>query len=153
KRARQALVVCVGFSIIFLAFVAFTPLGDSLQKYESAGAGSTLSGRTNLWSVVWPEIVHHPIVGHGYRSSRFISQEVEGAFAEAGHTHNSFLEVLYNNGVVGLIPILFMIWLIVTNLAFVLKRTPTQQVRYYAALSLALFVQLLVWGMVSPTFG
>lgn len=153
KRARQALVVCVGFCIVFLLFVAFTPLGDSLESYNRTGAGSTLSGRTNLWSVVWPEIVHHPIFGHGYRSSRFISQEVEGAFAEAGHTHNSFLEVLYNNGVIGLIPVLVMNWLIVTNLASVLKRAPTQRVRYYAALALALYIQLLIWGMVSPTFG
>jgi O-antigen ligase len=153
KRARQALAVCIGFIIVFGLFVAFTPLGDSLENYSRAGAGSTLSGRTNLWGVVWPEIVHHPIFGHGYRASRFVSQEVEGAFAEAGHTHNSFLEVLYNNGLVGAIPILIMNWLIVTNLTFVLKRAPNLQMRYYAALAFALYIQLLVWGMFSPTFG
>jgi O-antigen ligase len=153
KSARQALAACAGLAVVFVLCVAFTPFGHNLQQYGESGNASTLSGRTQLWTDVWPEIMKHPVVGHGYRASRFVSAEVEGAFAEAGHIHNAFLEVLYNNGVVGLIPILIMSFVIVVNLGRVLQRPLTVQERYFAAGALALYLHLLVWGMTAPTFG
>jgi O-antigen ligase len=153
KRAGQALVACIVFTLVFVLFVAFTPLGQSLQHYGQSGNVSTLTGRTNLWAATWPEIESHPIFGHGYRASRFVSAEVEGAFAEAGNMHNSFLEVLYNNGLAGLIPILIMNFIIVANLVPVIKRPSTSNVRLYAAAAFALYLHLLLWGMTAPTFG
>ena len=153
KRPAQAIAVSLVFTVIFVLCVAFTPLGQSLQKYSESGNASTLTGRTNLWNAVWPEIKAKPILGHGYRASRFVSEEVEGAFAEAGNMHNSFLEVLYNNGLAGLIPILLINVLIVVNLKGVLIRPPNPQTRYYAAAAFALYVHLFVWGLVAATFG
>jgi O-antigen ligase len=153
KKPVLAFVVSFGFTVILVLFVLFTPLGQALQKYSQSSNGSTLTGRTNLWTAVWPEIEEHPILGHGYRASRFVSEDVQGAFAEAGNMHNSFLEVLYNNGVVGLLPIVIMNFLIVGNLVRVIKRPPTLRVRYYAAGALALYIHLLLWGIVSVTFG
>ena len=94
----------------------FTPLGASLEKYSESGNATTLTGRTNLWAAAWPQIKSHPIFGNGYRASRFLSDEVQGAFAEAGNMHILLEEVLYNNGLVGLIPILIINVLIVVNL-------------------------------------
>jgi exopolysaccharide production protein ExoQ len=153
KRAGQAILVCIGLTTILTLFIAFTPVGDALQKYNQSENGSTLSGRTNLWTAVVPEIKRKPILGHGYRASRFVSSEVEGAFAEAGHIHNAFLEVLYNNGIVGLIPILIMNFLIVINLGKVIKLPIPPDIRYYATAALALYMHLLLWGLTAPTFG
>jgi len=153
KSARQALAACAGLAVIFVLCVAFTPFGHDLQRYGESGNAATLSGRTQLWTDVWPEIMKRPVFGHGYRASRFVSAEVEGAFAEAGHIHNSFLETLYNNGVAGLIPILIMSYVIVVNLGSVLRRHLAARERYFAATALALYLHLLVWGMTAPTFG
>jgi O-antigen ligase len=153
KKARQALAACMGFTIVFLLCVAFTPLGQYLQSYSASGNVGTLTGRTNLWVAVWPDIEQRPIFGHGYRASRFVSAEVQGAFAEADHIHNTFLEILYNNGIVGLLPILIMSVVIVINLARVIKRPATPQARYYGAAALALYLHLLLWGVTAPTFG
>jgi O-antigen ligase len=153
KKPVLALVVSCGFTVILVLFVLFTPLGQSLQKYNQSSNRSTLTGRTNLWSAVWPEIEEHPILGHGYRASRFVSEDVQGAFAEAGNMHNSFLEVLYNNGVVGLLPIVIMNLLIVSNLVRAIRRPPSLRMRYYAAGAFALYIHLLLWGIVSVTFG
>ncbi len=153
KKAGQALVACAAFVVTFLLLVAFTPVGNTLQTYGASSNTSTLSGRTDLWNAVWPEIRQRPIFGHGYRASRFVSSEVEGAFAEAGHIHNAFLEILYNNGVAGLLPILVLNFITVRNLWPVLKRPPTLQWRYYAATAFALWVHLLLWGVTAPTFG
>ncbi len=153
KRPAQALAVSFGFGIVLALAIAFTPLGHSLEKYGQEGNAGTLTGRTNLWAEAWPKMKAHLILGNGYRASRFLSEEVPGAFQEAGNMHNSFLEILYNNGLAGLIPILLINVLIVVNLKDVILRPPTLQLRYYAAAALALNVHLFVWGLVAVTFG
>lgn len=153
KRPAQALAVSFGFAIILALAMALTPLGHSLEKYSQEGNAGTLTGRTNLWAAAWPNIESHPMFGNGYRASRFLSEEVPGAFQEAGNMHNSFLEVVYNNGLAGLVPILIMNVLIVVNLKNVILRPPTLQLRYYAAAALALQAHLVVWGLVAVTFG
>jgi O-antigen ligase len=153
KKPAQALAVSFGFGIVLALAIAFTPLGHSLEKYSQEGNAGTLTGRTNLWAETWPNIETHPILGKGYRASRFLSEEVPGVFQEAGNMHNSFWEVLYNNGVAGLIPILVINVLIVVNLKGVILRPPTLQLRYYAASTLALQIHLVIWGLVAVTFG
>jgi len=153
KRPAQAIVVSLVFGVLFILCLLFTPLGSSLEKYSESGNATTLTGRTNLWSATWPEIETHPILGKGYRDSRFLSADVPGAFAEAGNMHNSFLEVAYNTGLAGLTCIVAMNVLIVVNLRSVLIRPPTLQLRYYAAAAFALYVHLFVWGLISVTFG
>ncbi len=153
KRPAQALAVSLGFSVLLLLAVAFTPLGKNLEKYSEEGNAGTLTGRTNLWADAWPNIRSHPILGNGYRASRFLSEEVPGAFQDAGNMHNSFLEILYNDGLAGLIPIIIMNVLIVVNLKDVIVRPPSLEMRYYAAAALALFTHLFVWGLVATTFG
>jgi len=153
KRPAQALAVSSVFTGIFLLCVVFTPLGKNLEKYSESGNAGTLTGRTNLWSTTWPEITSHPIMGKGYRASRFLSEEVPGTFQEAGNMHNSFMEVLYNNGLAGLIPIAVINLLIIVNLKGVILRPPSLELRYYAAAAFALFTHLFVWGLVAVTYG
>jgi O-antigen ligase len=153
KKPAQAFGVSFVFTGIFILCVAFTPLGKSLERYGESGNTGTLTGRTNLWEATWPEIKAHPILGKGYRASRFLSEEVPGTFQEAGNMHNSFLEVLYNNGLAGLIPIAIMNLIIVINLRTVVIRPPTLQVRYFAAAALALYTHLFIWGLVATTVG
>ncbi len=153
KRPAQAVAVSLVFGVLFTLCLVFTPLGSTLEKYSESGNATTLTGRTNLWSATWPEIEAHPILGKGYRDSRFLSQDVPGAFAEAGNMHNSFLEVAYNDGLAGLISIVVMNVLIVVNLRSALIRPATLQLRYFAAAAFALYIHLFVWGLISVTFG
>lgn len=153
KRPAQALAVSFVFTAIFILCVIFTPLGRNLEKYSESGNAGTLTGRTNLWSVTWPEITSHPILGKGYRASRFLSEDVPGTFQDAGNMHNSFMEVLYNNGLAGFIPIAVINLLIIMNLKGVIIRPPSLELRYYAAAAFALYTHLFVWGLVATTFG
>jgi len=153
KRPALALAASFGFTVVLILAIAFTPLGKVLESYTEQGNASTLTGRTNLWAAAWPNVREHPILGKGYRASRFLSEEVPGAFQEAGNMHNSFLEVVYNNGLAGLIPIVVMNVLVVVNFSRVILRRPTVQMRYYAAAAFALYIHLLVWGLVAVTFG
>ncbi|MGO9403597.1 MAG: O-antigen ligase family protein [Terriglobales bacterium] len=153
KKPAVALAASFGLAVLLGLCIAFTPLGQSLQKYSAEGNSGTLTGRTNLWAEAWPKMRSHIAFGNGYRASRFLSEEVPGAFQEAGNMHNSFLEIMYNNGLAGLIPIVIMNILIVVNLKDVIIRPPTLQLRYCAAAALAIHIHLFVWGLVATTFG
>ena len=135
--------------IILLA----TPLATHFTTYQEQGQLSTITGRTDLWKAVWPEIMQHSIVGHGYLASRFVAQEVEMPWTEAGHMHNGFLEALYNNGLVGFIILLGIHFVIVKNLWRALKGPPNRNAHLLAVGSLAIYVNLLVNGLFNATFG
>jgi O-antigen ligase len=130
-----------------------TPLANYFTTYYEQGELSTITGRTKLWRAVWPEIVQHPIVGHGYLASRFVSENVGGTFQEAGHMHNGFLEALYNNGLIGLTIIVLIHLVIVRNLWLAVKRLPSRNGKLLAIGSWAIYVNLFVNGLFNASFG
>jgi exopolysaccharide production protein ExoQ len=133
--------------------LATTPLGKYLQDYNRSAEASTITGRSVLWSVVGPAILEKPILGHGYATSRFLSLELKGTFPDTGHTHNSFLEALYNNGIVGLFIILAMNWIIVRNLLKAMKNSWNHEGSCLAIGAFAIYINLLINGMFKVTFG
>jgi O-antigen ligase len=130
-----------------------TPLATHFITYHEQGQLSTITGRTDLWKAVWPEIMQHPIVGHGYLASRFLSEQVEGTFGGAGHTHNGFIEALYNNGLVGLCILVGIHFVIVKNLWRAIKDPPNRNAHLLAVGSSAIYVNLLINGLFNATFG
>src|SRR6202012_4186631 len=78
---------------------------------------------------------------------RFLSSDVPGVFAEAGQTHNSLLEPLYNNGILGLLMIVVMNLVICRTLFAVMKDHSDPASHYLAAGSFAIYANLFVWGM------
>jgi O-antigen ligase len=135
-----------------LLAVFVTPIGSYFQEYESRESAETLTGRTELWDLAIPAIKQRPIIGHGFVASKFISEAVDADW-DAGHLHNAFLEVLYNNGVVGLLLMLIVNGCIVRNVWVILRQSRDHTLRTLAAGSFALYVFLLLNGFVEPTFG
>ena len=135
--------------IILLA----TPLATHFISYQERDQLSTITGRTELWKAAWPDILQRPIVGHGYLASRFLSEHVEGAFGEAGHMHNGFLEALYNNGLIGLIILVAIHLVIVKNLWRARKGPPDRNAQLLVVGSSAIYVNLLINGLFNATYG
>ena len=129
-----------------------TPIGSYFQDYGEHERVDTLTGRTELWELAEPAIKAHPILGHGFMSSKFISESVDLDW-DAGQMHNAFLEVLYNNGCLGLLLVLVMNVCIVRNLWRVRQNSSDPQMRTLASGCFALYSFLLLNGFVEPTFG
>ena len=104
--------------------------------------------------------------GYGYLASHFIWLSERGHAAEFAHLHNSFLDVTYNLGLLGLIPMLVMHYGIVKNLRNAMRRAKVpaaindsegkQSSRTLYLLTvgiLALYVNLLINGMLTTVFG
>jgi O-antigen ligase len=153
KRVAAGLGWLFGVSALGCVILAVTPLSTYFISYQEAGYLSTMSGRTELWQAAWPDIVQRPIVGHGYLASRFLSEQVEGAFPEAGHMHNGFIEALYNNGLLGLIILVVIHIVIVRNLWQALRAPPNREAKMLAVGSCAVYVNLLINGFFNATFG
>jgi O-antigen ligase len=129
-----------------------TPIGSYFREYETRESAETLTGRTERWDLAIPAIKQRPIIGHGFVASKFISEAVDADW-DAGHLHNAFLEVLYNNGVVGLLIMLIVNACILRNVWVVLRQSRDHNFRTLAAGSFALYAFLLLNGFVEPTFG
>ncbi|HVH89020.1 MAG TPA: O-antigen ligase family protein [Terriglobales bacterium] len=129
-----------------------TPIGSYFQDYGEHERVGTLTGRTELWELAVPSIESRPILGHGFVSSKFIAEAVDLDW-DAGQLHNAFLEVLYNNGCLGLLLVLAMNACIVRNLWRLLRKSDDPRARTLASGCCALYGFLLLNGFVEPTFG
>ena len=113
----------VGFG--FFALLLKLPMVDYLINYHQQDTGLSLTGRMELWQASFPTILENIWIGSGYVSSKFSSLTLDGIRWEAGHLHNAYLDVLYNNGVIGLGLILLINFKLITTLVQIIKKSIT----------------------------
>jgi O-antigen ligase len=135
----------VGVTALAVTVLVYTPVSQYLKIYLESNAAGTLTGRTDLWDASMPMILEKPLFGHGYMSSRFmsLSDRLESFNWQPTQAHNSFLEIAYTNGAVGLILLLTLHYLVVRHLWAGFK-----QHRLLAAGALVLYVDLLLQSAV-----
>ncbi len=153
KRFGAVLGFVGGMIGILILALLFTPLSSYMVAYTSSGQATSLTGRTELWSFVWPTVRNNLLLGHGYVASRFVSVLMPDTPFKAGHMHNGFLETLYNNGLVGLGLMLSFHFYLVRNLWRALKSDLPPATYRLAIGCLALYVNLFLNGMFNATFG
>jgi O-antigen ligase len=104
---RVAFVVAIGALASLVWVAGVTP--DALLT--AVGRGTNLTGRADFWPYLQNAIADRPILGYGYnaffRSADGIaalgSYVVQAGGWSPYHAHNSFLEVLLDGGVLGLV--------------------------------------------------
>ena len=104
---RFKLLVFVALLLVLAIILSDFP--SLLLKYVMRGQSSTLfynlSGRTVYWSFAWEKFLESPIYGYGLSAgTRYVVLAQVGRGAQST-MHNSWLEVLVNVGIVGLIPV------------------------------------------------
>jgi len=146
----------LGFGAIailgFVLAVRFTPLGQYFDNYLRLEQFSSFSGRTGLWTFVMPLVLEKPILGHGFNASRFVAVLYPNTPFSSTHMHNSLLEAVYNNGLVGLVLLLMVLVVIARNL-WRTVHSAQNEVRYLAIGCSAAFANLFVNGMFNASFG
>lgn len=158
KKVGSAIALPIGMACLGLALYAFTPLGSNLNAYAEQGEAETLTGRTDLWVAALPVIQQRPVLGHGYLASRFAATDLDweraGMRWEADHLHNAYLDVLYNNGVIGLTLVLILHGIIIRNLLYAIRcQRASPELRNLAAGSLAVFANLVISAFFNSTIG
>ena len=153
KRFKAA----VGFvAILALAFalaLEFTPLSQYFANYMKLEQFSSFTGRTDLWAFVMPFILQKPILGHGFNASRFVAVIHPETPFSSSHMHNSLVEVLYNNGLVGLVLLLMVLFVMGRNLWRTIEKSASPELRFLAVGCFASLINLFINGMFNATFG
>ena len=155
KGFGSATAFVAGALVVGWLAITLSPMSRYLQNYiQSDDQATTLTGRTPLWEVAFPAILQKPILGHGYVASTFVSVQVSGVPWDAGHMHNGFLEVLYNNGLIGFVLVLAIHVVIVRNLLRVMRRVAPSDYLYQLGVGcFAVYINLLINGFANASFG
>jgi O-antigen ligase len=93
--------LALSFSTIWQTFAGFMSRGETESEIYS------LSDRVEWWSLAWPKIVDHPIVGYGaFAGGRFLVMAENKI--DAG-IHSDWVEILVGTGLIGFL-LAVMIW-------------------------------------------
>jgi len=146
---KSAVWFLLGLLVVGGLLMAASPaLASYITSYLGSDQGGTVTGRTDVWSAGWQLIKQKMLFGRGFMSSRFLAYKID-VWWQPGHLHNGFLEVWYNNGLIGLFIVLMMHGMIVRNLFLVMRRVSLP----LAAGCFAVYLNILINGMVSRAFG
>jgi O-antigen ligase len=113
------------------------------------------SGRTVIWPYVLVEIGKSPWIGHGRlamrRTGLFNRIEAEYPGTDAPHPHNMYFETLFDNGILGSLPI-FVFWGLVLIYSGTLFRNRNRLYSAVGGLSFALTLASLFAGIAGQHF-
>ena len=112
------------------------------------GKQSSFNWRVRLWNVTIPQVMKHPIFGHGF-VDRMYRVRISGLDAWAGYAHNGILETLYKGGVLYL---LFLIMTIISCGNILKKSVYKKAVMEIAIPFLGWSVACFTDGFFSPVF-
>ena len=102
------------------------------------GKGTDLTGRTDIWELVWLEINKHYLLGLGYGSFWLGPDSLSQFVIDALHwiplqSHNGYLDILNEQGLIGLIFTVLTL-LMHVRLLIVLMRLDRQQAAFWGTI-------------------
>jgi O-antigen ligase len=130
KLLRPKHLIAIGSTTIVLVFVAGffgsetinSRVNDSINDAKGFVDGNVNKNNSTQYRLHWwkttlehvtdEPVLFHVLAGHGLGDTRSIDFSKEGSTISsvAGHPHNSFIQILYEGGIVGLVLFVFMLW-------------------------------------------
>lgn len=139
-RGKRDLVIA---GLLVVAVVALT-MGGVIVRYVlrdgDAANLASFNNRTQVWSVGWEVFRRHPLQGEGFTASRTAFYEATGL----GGAHNAYINVLVDNGLLGLFWWVGVIVLITARIRSVRRRA-----RWHAGASPLTFDTVTLSGVMS----
>ncbi len=119
---RGDVVAITLFLIAAFALAFDEPIQNKFASYFGRGESALqrvtdLGGRSYIWKKALSHVKEKPIFGHGYETNRFVIGRPLKDVApynnpDVLHAHNTYISVLVENGIVGLIPIALAVLLL-----------------------------------------
>ncbi len=151
---RRRLAVATALAIVVTGLLFFLTVGSELleswvlreQTWEEV---SSLSQRTELFTIGGQLFSEKPVFGHGYLLA---GAKFRTYFNWAGHAHNVLLEIAVSMGAVGVVAFAFLLVVIIGRLWQGVKNPYTRRTGAPAN-GLALLALLIGQGVISDGFG
>jgi O-antigen ligase len=96
-------------------------IANHLSRSGDPSEVFTLTGRLDIWQVVWDKIVQKPLLGWGYNSSKIVLGQFEGFNwgLMVDTAHNMWLQLLLSVGFIGTLPtvivLVALLWKIIVR--------------------------------------
>ena len=119
-------------------------------------------GRTVLWSLAWSKFTDRPLSGYGYESWRDdLASRVAGgeyfhtskSIISDGAYHNQYITLLAEEGLVGFVPAMAIVWMLLRCCRWLAWRTSIPAINRYMILLGCLFLLLRATVEVPGLFG
>ncbi len=129
--------------------VSFFEKKQTEETLEEDTANNLSSGRLQMWQYV----LQHPerwILGQGYETGYF--QMYRNGELTAGNAHNSFIQILYNTGIISLFFWLLMWWFVLKRYLWLMRRKgllPLDPLWYHLAAAVLVLSFVRSFGNVS----
>ena len=115
KNKKRFLKICyLSVYLIWIVFFAFLLSGRSIGNFSASfdNKSTTLSGRTIIWEKSMFFINQNPVLGYGYDNT--IIGDTTNYLTQSNNvfpndTHNSVLFMLLSSGIVGTIPLIYIL--------------------------------------------
>jgi O-antigen ligase len=109
-RKQYGIVIGMLLLSVVTTIVVFGVFGaDSNTLFDAVGRSSNLTGRADLYPLLWQAVRDHPVFGFGYDAffnSEALDPYLSDFIAQLNwvppHAHNSFLQILLDLGALGL---------------------------------------------------
>ncbi|MBU3137146.1 O-antigen ligase family protein [Clostridium gasigenes] len=144
KRASKSLVkICIIIGVA-LPIINFTsPIINNILE-SIFHKTLTFSGRRYIWDYALDKLTDNPILGNGFESTSYLlNNKIVPIYDRvAAHTHNGFLELFLQSGLIGLI--LGVLILVITfRYTFKLERKEANVIRVY-------FIIFIIFNFMEP---
>jgi O-antigen ligase len=150
----------LGTAMVFLVIIylililtGFPSLGDLLEVvFQATGRDLSLSGRTDLWGLMWIEAMKHPWLGTGYGGFWLGLDGMSGQIAYLvrwgypGQAHNGYLDIFNELGLVGGLLLMAFLASHAHNLAMLSKKD-----RGLYSFHAAIFIAILTMNIAEAT--
>lgn len=150
RKFARAGVLIIAIAVIGYFVVTYSPLSSYLSDYVATEGANNLTGRTDIWALGVPMIMEKPFLGHGFMSAKFIGLRTDLDF-DPTQWHNSFLEIAYTLGAVGIVVYSALHVFIIKNLSRVYRNSFGER-HILCVGCIALYLFVLINAMMDSNF-
>ena len=156
-RSRSLAMRVSGWVSVLLMTAA---IAASLLMVDSRKMQTISEGRTDLWSLAWSKFLDRPLSGYGYESWRddLSSRLVGGEYFRKstitdGAYHNQYITLLAEEGLVGFIPAMVIMWKLLRCSCWLARRDWIPSINRYVIMLSCVFMLLRAGVEVPGLFG
>ncbi len=142
------IIVFLGGFLIFLFFTMPT-FHDRIEDIYNPPADSSIVWRFQKWQRVFSVIKKHPWIGVGAGTEVLVHEKEYGYYAGNPYTHNDFLKIWLENGMLGLIAYLALIFSVIVQLIKKYYQSKSDNDKFLFLIAILLFLAELVFSMSS----
>lgn len=134
----KAIFLLIIIVLVFILFLFYTEIGQ-LLLLRTIDADDISTGRFDIYTILWKDFLDSPIIGNGTYSTKDVITLNNG--------HNIYIQVLRENGIIGMIPLLIMLIgnLFVTDK--LIRNSKSDDDKVLLAMSISVQFLFILWGL------